>query len=313
MTSLNPESNRRRGWVAALATGVVLGTGALTVTEASANGMPHVFTYENNNVGTPAISGTSAVIESIFAAFDENDNSFTWNATYSADTVAELPTGFTLVVNNGPMPKTHLGELAVLYYEDEVALESLPMISSTEATLTAYAYNGGSSASAHRTSDFRDVQSATPAAPDRIGSSRNGDFESEFFGFNFEEDGKQKRFVGINIDASIIRNHSPLQPSIDVMADEPLTWTGIGFAEEIGIWFHPFNNINPEYGEDGFLINGIGGTDTVNDGWQVLRDNYGFFDVDNLQATTKDGLPIPEPASALLLLAGVSMLGRRGR
>jgi len=307
---------------------VLLALAGLTVTsgmavDSFAGLTPHEFTYVNDDVNGPAIAGTSAVIESVFGLFDEASDTFQWNATYSADSKAELPTGFTLVVNDGPMPKTHLGELAVLYFEAEDLLSGFTedsefaslTSSSTTGGLSAYAYNGGSSASAHRTSDFRDVQSATPDAPDKIASSRSASDRLEYAVDLTDSKTGDKFFrtVALALEATPILAHSPLQPSIDVDADEPLTWTGIGFAEEIGIWFHPFNNINAEYGEDGFLLAGIGGTNTVNRGWQVLRDNYGFFDVDNLQATTKDGLPIPEPASAMLLLAGVSLVARRQR
>ncbi|MBB6431204.1 PEP-CTERM sorting domain-containing protein [Algisphaera agarilytica] len=263
-----------------------------------------VFEYINNSVGTPAISETTAIIESIYTSFDDSNNQFVWEAVYSGDSVSDLPTGFTLVVNDGPMPKTHLGNLAVLYFEAEELIETNGATGTP--TLTAYAYNGGSSASAHRTSDFRDVQSPTPAAPDQIVSSING------FAFNstlndFDDAGKKKRLMRIELDATDINNHTPLQSPFDVMDNQPLTWQGIGFAQMIGIWFHPFNNINPDYIENGpeagFLEHGVAGP-TVNQGWQVVRNNYGFFDVDGLQA-------IPEPATGLLLLVGAAALRRR--
>ncbi len=287
--------------------------------------MPHNYTYINDNVGTPAISGTTATIDSVFAFYDEAINAFRWDATYSADRLADLPTGFTLVVNDGPMPKTHLGSLAVLYFEAEEAIAGLTPgnqianigTGTAGGGLSAYAYNGGSSASAHRTSDYRDVQSVTPDAPDQIASSKNGSLDYFATILDSESNGRVIREMRVVIsDLAPIRNHTPSQPSLDVMNNVPLTWTGIGFAEEIGIWFHPFNNINAEYieggPEDGFLKHGVVGA-TVNDGWQVNRDNYGFFDVDNLDSTLKDGQPIPEPASALLLLAGAVVFGRRQR
>lgn len=310
MALISTDPKQRQGWATALAAGLIAGSLGFTAPEATAGMVPHVYEYSNLSVGTPAISGTSATIDEVFAQWDENTNQFTWSALYSADSVADLPTGFTLVVNDGPMPKGHLGELAVLYFEAEEQLAGNLLAPST---LSAYAYNGGSSASAHRTSDFADVQSLTPDAPDQIATSRNGSLniiDSELQ--DFEDAGRQNRLMRIVFDATPINNHVPLQPSIDTMDDDaPLTWTGIRFAETIGIWFHPFNNINPEYfeggPEDGFLKHGVAGA-TVNEGWQVVRDNYGFFDVDNLQAEL-----VPEPASALLLLAGASMLARRRR
>ncbi|MEO0514631.1 MAG: PEP-CTERM sorting domain-containing protein [Planctomycetota bacterium] len=333
MTFATMTSNRNRLSLAALAAAASFTAFALTPTAASAGGMPHTFTYINNDVGTPAISGSSSVIQVVRTSFSEIDNSMSWFAQFEADSLEELPTGFTLVVNDGPAPKTHLGELAVLYFEAEEKIASLAdsafantFSGDTDSGLTAYAYNGGSSASAHRTSNFQDVQSATPDAPDQIASSRNNtlDYVGVINQYRLTN-GKFIRVISVDFDATPILNHTPLQPSLDFMDDRPLTWTGIGFAETIGIWFHPFNNINAEYieggDEDGFLKHGIGGfaqhgigdPNSVQDGWQVVNNNYGFFDVDDLDATLKDGQPIPEPASALLLLAGASVLARRRR
>ncbi|MEM1027182.1 MAG: PEP-CTERM sorting domain-containing protein [Planctomycetota bacterium] len=301
-----PSHTTSRGFSAALAIALIGGFSGYVTPQASAGMVPHIYEYSNTNVGTPAISGTDATIDEVFAQWDENTNYFTWSALYSATDAADLPTGFTLVVNDGPMPKGHLGELAVIYFEAEEQFEGNL---SAPSTVSAYAYNGGSSASAHRTSDFRDVQSQTPAPPDQIATSRDGSLnviDTEFQ--EFEDAGRQHRFVRLVFDASSINSHVPLQPSIDTMDnDAPLTWTGIQFAQMIGIWFHPFNNINPEYDANGFLEFGVAGP-TVNEGWQVVRNNYGFFDVDNLQA-----VKVPEPASAMLLLAGTAALGFRGR
>ncbi|MEM9913555.1 MAG: PEP-CTERM sorting domain-containing protein [Planctomycetota bacterium] len=302
-----PSNPTSRGFSAALAIALIGGFSGYVSPQASAGMVPHIYEYSNTNVGTPAISGTDATIDEVFAQWDENTKYFTWSALYSATDAADLPTGFTLVVNDGPMPKGHLGELAVVYFEAEELYES--DFNSGDINLTTYAYNGGSSASAHRTSDFRDVQSQTPAAPDQIASTLNNDFTSTDFTLSDGEDnGRKTRFVEVKFDATPILDHVPLQPSIDTMDnDAPLTWTGIQFAQMIGIWFHPFNNINPEYDANGFLEFGVAGP-TVNEGWQVVRNNYGFFDVDNLQA-----VKVPEPASAMLLMAGTAALGFRRR
>ncbi|MEM9419834.1 MAG: PEP-CTERM sorting domain-containing protein [Planctomycetota bacterium] len=266
------------------------------------------YEYINNSVGTPAISGTDATIDAVSAFFDESDNTFIWTATFSANTANDLPTGFTLVVNDGPMPKRHLGELAVLYFEAEEQFKGNLLASSS---LTAYAYNGASSATAHRTSDFR-PNPLDP--PDPIASSRNGSLnviDTEFQ--EYTDMGREVRFMRVEFDATPILNHMPLQPSVQIGEDqvtveEDLSWYGIGFSQTIGIWFHPFNKIAPSYVDDindpdyGFLELGAEG-----DGWRVVRNNYGFFDVDNLQARL-----VPEPTSAaLLLLTGIAALRRR--
>lgn len=307
---------------------VIVSVGVAAVSVApSAWAMPgaNQYEFERTGVNAPAIPGMST-IDSIFSSFDQATNQFVWEATFSTNPTSgggspdfsALPTGFTLVVNDGPMPKGHLGELAVLYFEAEEFFNS--GLTTGEASLSAYAYNGASSASAHRTSDGRDVQSQTPAPPDQIVSSRNvGQLSSLVVTLNQDDSGSQAtRSMRIEFDASEINNHNPDQPSVAFDPDNPDSttplpegWFGIGFAQEIGIWFHPFNNINPEYiesgDEAGFLEHGVAGP-TVNDGWQVLRANYGFFDEENLDAEL-----VPEPASAMLLLAGVSLMAVRRR
>lgn len=265
-------------------------------------GGPFVFTYDNPDVGTPAVFGSTAVIETISASFDETTDVFGWDAVYAADTAAELPTGFTLVVNDGPMPKYHLGELAVLYFEAE-DLTAAPV-------LTAYAYNGDRVATSHRTSNFRDLDRPNPAPPDRIDSSLNSaGFLLDARVQDFTEDGREKRRMSVLLDATTINNHTPQQtPRVSGGSFRPLSWYGLGFAHQIGIWFHPFNNINPEYDDAGFLTFGFG--DDANAGWQVLGDNFGAFDKNNLDAVAR---PIPEPAAALPLLAALLTYRRTSR
>lgn len=282
---------------------------------ALAGGGSDLYEFERTGLTNSAISDSGAIIESIFASFNEADNTFMWEAEFLsgdanpskgyATAASTLPTGFVLVVNDGPMPKGHLGELATLYFEAEELFET--GFATGNATLTAYAYNGASSASAHRTSDGRDVQkdAADQAPPDQIVSSRNGfSFDSEL-GETTNPDGSINRRMKITFDATEIINHTPSQPSIDFMTGDPLPggWYGLGFAKEIGIWFHPFNKIDPDYYETGpeagYLTHELA---NGNDGWEVNRNNYGFFDEDNLEARL-----VPEPAAAMLLLTGLSL------
>src|SRR5690606_41362588 len=70
------------------------------------------------------------------------------------------PDGSTLALNNGPNPKGHAGELALLYFD---ASRSTPV-------LTAYGYNGQNSV----TTFYDGSHSNGTQFPDLIDSSRGG-------------------------------------------------------------------------------------------------------------------------------------------
>ncbi|MEM9882207.1 MAG: hypothetical protein AAF800_04745 [Planctomycetota bacterium] len=268
--------------------------------------MPGLYEFSAQPDDQNALSESGSKIESVFTSFDTTTNQFVWEATYSAGpgdyvtgygTAADtLPTGFALVINDGPMPKGHLGELAVIYFEAVDLIES--GFTAGTPNLNVFAYNGGNSATSYRTSDDLDAD----APPDPIVSSLAG---FDFTASVVDDDSGPVllRTMRIGFDATEILDHTPLQTPRDRYDDDaPLTWFGLGFAHQVGIWFHPFNDIDPRYNDDGFLAD-EGGVR----GWGITRRNYGAFDVDML-----DAVLVPEPIAAGLLLA-VPLLGRRRR
>ena len=237
------------------------------------------------------------VFESLTTTYDTVTREFTWTSTFSPSTTPgvtaerSLPTGFVLVVNDGPMPKGHVGELATIYFDAKTD-PSDPIIS-------AYAYNGANSATSYRfgIDPYLPGGPGGEPVPDRIVSTLDPSSPDFVNSASLVDNPDGTRTLSMSLDASVIQAHTPLYNSFDYMADAALDWYGIGFAEQIGIWFHPFI-VGSEYTAEGYLAPTIRG-------WNLSRTDFSFFDQDNLPT-------IPEPAAAAMLLSlGGLMLTRR--
>lgn len=208
--------------------------------------------------------------QSVHAQFDSDTERFLWQVTF-ADQITD---GYTLAVNNGPNPKGHAGELALIYFD----------ATGEEARVTGYAYNGVNSLNS-----FRD------GAP--LEGVQNPDilFTSDALGLHpfimqaSVEDIGLGRVMTLEIDASLINAHAPVYPG----PEGPSEWAGLAFDELLGLWMHPMTNLSTSYDEDGRL-----------DSWSGTQ---GWFDSKNWETTT-----IPAPgALALLGFGGVLANGRR--
>jgi len=89
------------------------------------------------------------------------------------------------------------------------------------------------------------------------------------------------------IPAAAINAHSPAIPN------PTAPWTGVRFADSVGIWFHTRSNATTTYGADGYLTN--------------LRYNeFHWLDGSNLNT-----MVTPEPMSLAALGMGAAALLRR--
>jgi hypothetical protein len=226
-------------------------------------------------------SPSSTWFSSITAEYDPDDHRFKWEFT-SATTV----NGAWLVVSPGPNPKGNAGELAILFLD----ARNLTSNTSVTPTLTAYNYNGFNGV----TSYMDGSPDAGNQTPDRIFSSRNNDDLGVVTSLSATDTGTMRRFV-IELDASILQNHTPLYPAAN---GDP--WTGVAFGQRLGAWFHPTTGLNAAYG-----------TDPTNPNFNYLTTftytGQGAFDTTNLLTQW-----VPAPgALALCGLAG--LVGSRRR
>jgi len=211
-------------------------------------------------------------INSITSTFAPSTNRLTWESTFAAapSSPSHVTNGFWLVVNAGPNPKGHAGELAIFY---------LDASNSADLKLSVYAYNG-----VNGPNSWRD---GSPAAglqtPDRITNSiANPSFINSL---TFEDHGNGTRTIGFDIDATAINQHVPLHPG----PDGPSEWTGAAYDDLIGIWFHPVRGLSAGYDQNGWLTS-----------WGF--EAQGWLDTTNMSTT----LIVPLPPAAW---AGLAMLG----
>lgn len=225
-----------------------------------------------------------AWFKSMTAEFDPATNRFKWDFTTGTQT-----NGYWIALSPGPNPKGHAGELTVLFLD----AKALAANSSITPTLTAYGYNG-----ANGITSYLDGNAAVAGnqTPDRIWSSLNPDTTGTVMQLSASDTGTTRRFI-VELDASVIQNHSPLYPN-----SAGNDWTGLAFGPQMGAWFHPTTGLNSTYG-----------TDPSNPNFNFLTSfsytGQASFDTTNLATQW-----VPAPgAVAVLGLAGIGGRGRRRR
>jgi len=239
---------------------------AIAASGAAANASLYQWNFDRavGGDGSYGINDNGGTIERVFAEFDSSTNRLLWEVTFS-DQVTE---GFTLAVNDGPNPKGHAGELALLFFDAS---------DKTDPRVTAYGYNGKNSASS-----FKDGDGNTSGnqVPDRIFGANTRSMFSDMSAID-TPDGK--RILSFEMDATILRDHTP------AYANPEGGWYGIGFAEQLGLWMHPFRNFDATYDADGFISS-------------FSKSGEGWFD-------GKEFTTVPTPGSAALALIGAVMFG----
>lgn len=237
---------------------------------------PMEWSFENTNPNTNDAAGT---FESVSGSFNEATNEFSWSITFS-DQVTE---GFTLAVNPGGNPKGHGGEMALLYF-------SWGGASATDVQLSAYAYNGLNAQTSYLDGDRF---TAGNQAPDFIMGTETAGDADWLMDARVEDTIDGKRTMSFTIDATMIQQHDPMYPD----GSDP--WTGVSFADTIGVWLHTFAGGNgASYGADGLL-----------DGWNW--NQQGWWDTNGFPT---QGVVVPLPPAAIagvIGLAGVGVLRRR--
>lgn len=280
---------------------LTVGATALAATLTAGSASADLFSFEDNGpfVDHPE-DRSDIVFRSVSAIFDSDTNVFTWEATFdpnptpSAGSTPEdtLPEGFVLVVNDGPMPKGNVNQLAAVYFDADT--------DPNNPITTVYAYNGAESATSHREGISSMFVDPAPA-PVQIASSLN-DPSLLIEGASIDNlDGS--RTLRMVLDATSINSFVPTGTTENVMTGEELPggFFGIGFSTSIGVWFHPYVTTSAEYDNDGFLLPSL-------EGWNAARNDFGFYDEADLTAEL-----VPEPTTAALALAAGSLFLTRRR
>jgi hypothetical protein len=187
-------------------------------------------------VGSPgyARSDTGGKVESIAASFSPNTRRLVFDVSFSGATSgAPLTTaGFWLVLDYGPDPKHHPGELAIFYF-DASTLAS--------PALAVYAYNGADAGTSWSDGD-------PVAAGNQAGDLIKGINETAYISMIVAEDttvsGQPRRHFMFDVDATDIIAHTPLYPAAS-------PWYGTGFDISLGIWFHPVGGFAATYESGG--------------------------------------------------------------
>jgi hypothetical protein len=245
-----------------LAKSVITAVGAFAMATSMAAAAQFNWSWNAPGGGVNNAGGT---FESINASFDTDTNRFVWDVVFSN----QVTRGYTLAVNNGPNPKGHAGELALIHF-DATNLNA--------AKVSVYAYNGQNAINS-----WSDGNGAVAGnqAPDVIHSTADTSFINAA---TVTDAGGKRRFL-LDIDATAINAHTPMYPG---GAND---WTGVEFGNLIGLWFHTFTGLSTTYGQQGQLC-----------GWDY--QGHGWFDASNISTVI-----VPLPAGAWMGLAGLVGVG----
>jgi len=172
-----------------------------------------LWSWSHSGAGTGTGAGT---IGATAASFDSLTGELRFSTRVVKD-AGKTPNAFTIALNEGPNPKGH-AELALLYLD---CAAGLPIV-------TVYAYNG-----ANTLTSWSDGSSASGTQPpDAILSSLlDPSFVHEA---RCTDTGAAVDFT-LNIDTTEINRHNPTYMAA-------WDWTGVGFGDRLGIWFHPIAN-----------------------------------------------------------------------
>ena len=225
------------------------------------------------NAGDPSgsINNAAGTFQQIVSTYNPTTEQITFRVTFSD----QLADGFTVALNDGGDPKNEGGQLALVYF-DGTNLAS-PQVS-------AYAYNGEVDQTSHR-----DGSSAPGTqAPDRLFPAGTPGVTA-----TAEDTMSGGREFFFSFDATSVNAHIPLYPNSDGISD----WSGISFAESLGIWLHPVTGLNTAYDSEGFLTNWLG-------------TRQGWFDASSLETEV---FLVPTSGSVVLLGLGGFLATRRRR
>lgn len=172
---------------------------------------PHeVFTYD---IVDPVMEGVDVGdVKRLTATYNSDTDDFTFKMVMANDQT----NGFTLALNDGPMPLDNDDEMAMIFFDN----------SGDQPVVTAHNYI-----------EMRDFASYNGA---KLASSLRAD--SPFYGIDVSTDADGNTVYCFSMDATVIQQSS----------NGP-NWTGVSFNESIGVWLFPIRNLGTTYGADGYI------------------------------------------------------------
>lgn len=258
--------------------------GALMLCAGAANASVFQWDWERGDPGSYGINDNGGRFGSVSATYDSNTNVLDWSVTFTND----VTEGFTLALNNGPNPKGHAGELALIYVDASAAVDPARG-GDADVMLTAYAYNGKNSNNSYRDGDGNTGGNQTPDIIMDATQRNDWVLDASVVDIN------GSRTISFKVDASMINDHSPMypDPTLPPNADPKDGWFGLGFGEQLGLWMHPYRDFDAAYDQQTGAIASLG---TGGEGW---------FDGRDFTTTPTPG------AAALLGMSGLAMMRRR--
>lgn len=223
-------------------------TGACSVVQTPSD-VVYTYSYTEGASGY-ARNDAGGTVETIAATFSATTKRLVFDVTFSATSGGPLFTkGFWLVLDNGPNPKQHPGELAIFYF-DATTLAAPRM--------SVYAFNGADAATS-----WSDGDPGTTG--DQPGDLIKGVHETSYINAIVAEDimvmGQARRHLSFDIDASDIVSHVPLYPAAS-------PWHGSGFDRALGLWLHGVGGFTASYeSSGGGNRGGITSLVTEHEGW----------------------------------------------
>jgi len=235
----------------------------------SANANATLFNFETT---MPTTSNAKAGdVQSINSTFDNVSQQFSWSHVIADDTDNVAANGFWLVVSNGPEPKTKAGQYAILY-GDQAA-----------SRLTAYEYSGENNGNSF-------AQPGNFLGSWDLNSTRNAEDNATEVSFMLD---------ATSINGAYTGDCSTATGNCDTTAanwDSSL-WQGVAFDENIGYWFHNFNNSEFSYA-------------SIDGNQEITGFDHGatsFYDKENLTAVSNNGETVDVPVPASLPLFGLAI------
>jgi hypothetical protein len=226
-------------------------TGACTLSVAAAT-VAYSYTY-TKGLGGYARSDLGGTVERINARFEPISKRLVFDVQLSGAASGDPLTtaGFWLVLDRGPNPKAHPGELAIFYFDAQTLGSPL---------MTVYTYNGVDAGTSWSDGD-------PFALNDQPGDLIKGVYETSYINAIVAEDitvsGQPRRHMMFDIDASDIVAHVPQYLPVGGGA-----WFGTGFDLALGLWFHPVQSFAATYeANSGGARGGLASLTTGAEGW----------------------------------------------